>query len=78
MGNSIADFMAKPAGRATRIILGLAVVGVGLSLGNSAARTTVVLIGLVPILAGSLNFCGIAPLLGEPFAGKSVLKKRDA
>jgi predicted RND superfamily exporter protein len=70
----IAYLMAKPGGRLLRVALGLVIVIIGLSLSTGAARDIVVLVGLIPILAGVLNVCGLAPLVGKPFSGKKCLR----
>ncbi|MCL5048572.1 MAG: DUF2892 domain-containing protein [Firmicutes bacterium] len=76
MKTNIVELTATPGGRVARVVLGLAIIGIGLSLGSTTARTILVIVGLLPILAGTLNFCGIAPLFGKSFSGKEVLKQK--
>lgn len=65
-------FMASGAGRALRIVAGLAIIAIGIYLltaGNITAGTIVAVVGLVPFLAGAFDFCILAPLFGAPFSG---------
>lgn len=71
--NAFACFMAKPAGRLLRIALGVALIAWGWSLRDETAGTVLVILGVVPILAGVLNFCLIAPIIGAPFSGRAAL-----
>jgi hypothetical protein len=64
-------FMASPAGRALRIVVGMALIVVGLTVGKTAG-TVLAVVGLVPLLAGALNLCLLAPLFGAPFRGSSL------
>lgn len=70
--NPIFGFLASPAGRLTRIVAGAALVawgwfGIGGPLGIAVA-----VIGLVPLLAGTFDFCVFAPLFGHPFRGPEL------
>jgi hypothetical protein len=68
-----AAFMASAAGRALRIVAGLALIGGGLALaifgGNQLVGVVVAVVGLVPLVAGALDFCLFAPLFGGPLSG---------
>ncbi len=70
------EFMASGFGRALRAVLGLAISGYGLYLWLAGMNVTLgvvlAIVGLVPLLAGVLNFCLVAPLLGSPFSGTAV------
>ncbi len=68
---ALARFMATPVGRIARIILGLVLVVAGLAIGGGGGIALAV-VGLVPIAAGVLNVCLIAPLLHVPFSGRGV------
>lgn len=72
---SFARFMAGPIGRGVRIVVGLLllVVGVMRATGGSAGWWALAAVGLVVFLAGALNVCGIAPLIGAPFRGRDAL-----
>jgi Protein of unknown function (DUF2892) len=70
---SFARFMASTAGRAIRVIAGLVLIAVGLSVGGGGG-IAVAIVGGVALLAGALNVCLIAPLLKAPFSGKRLVK----
>lgn len=69
VGTSMACTMARPAGRAGRIIAGLVIIALVLTLAHGTARTVVAIVGLVPILAGLINICAFSALLGGPLNG---------
>lgn len=68
---AIARFMASPAGRIARAVLGIALIVWGISL-QSALGWTIAIIGLVPLAAGVFDVCPISPILGLPFLGRDV------
>lgn len=67
----IARFMASPLGRGARVVLGIILIAVGL-LFVGAPGWILVIVGLVPIVAGAANICLIAPILGVPFKGTDL------
>lgn len=71
--NAFASFMARPAGRLIRIVAGLALIGWGWTMRGTTAGMLLMVLGVVPILAGVLNVCLIAPLIGAPFSGRAAL-----
>ncbi len=71
--NPFISWMASSAGRITRIVAGLALIVLGLFVVHSTVGTIVlVVIGLVPLLAGIFDFCVFAPLFGNPFNGSKI------
>jgi len=64
------SFMASTAGRAIRIIAGVALIVVGGLLGGGWWALAVV--GLVPLVAGALDVCLFNSLFGRPLSGKAV------
>lgn len=66
-----ARFMATPAGRIARVILGIVLIWIGVMMDKPAGYVLEV-IGLVPIIAGALNLCLIAPLIGAPMKGSDL------
>ncbi len=66
---SFLTFMSSQAGRAARIVAGLALIIAGLLLGGGFLVLSV--IGLVPLAAGVFDFCLFAPLGRMPFNGKA-------
>ncbi|MCY7380691.1 MAG: DUF2892 domain-containing protein [Gemmatimonadaceae bacterium] len=69
---AFAAFMASGAGRLLRIVAGLALIGWGWSMREQTAGIVLMVVGLVPLLAGVFNVCVIAPLIGAPFAGRDA------
>jgi Protein of unknown function (DUF2892) len=70
-----ARFMASPAGRLLRIVLGVALVFYGFQgMGGSGWGIALAAFGTVAVIAGVLNLCLIAGLLGAPFRGRDVQK----
>ena len=65
-----AKFMASAAGRGVRIVLGLALMFWGVLDG----QPLLIAAGLVPLAAGVLNLCLLAPLIGAPFRGSDARK----
>lgn len=68
-----AQFMSSPTGRGIRIVAGLALIVVGallvFSFNNPITGIILVVVGLVPFLAGLMDICLFAPLFGAPFSG---------
>jgi DUF2892 family protein len=71
---SFAKFMAHPFGRWARVIAGVAIAAVGIYLSAGAWTVVLIAVGAVVFLAGALNYCIFAPLLGVPFSGRQVLQ----
>ncbi|CAN5916374.1 hypothetical protein BH11GEM2_BH11GEM2_19920 [soil metagenome] len=69
---AFARFMASTTGRAVRIVAGVALIAWGWSHHESMTGIIVMVVGLVPLLAGVFNVCLIAPVIGAPFSGKQV------
>ena len=67
--NPFVKFMVSPAGRALRVIAGLALVAWGIwSLGGTTG-ILIAVVGAVPLLAGIFDFCVFAPLFGGFLSG---------
>lgn len=64
-------FLASGTGRLTRIVAGLALILWGFFY-PSGTNWILIIIGLVPLLAGIFDFCVFAPLFGYPFKGSSL------
>ena len=69
---AFACFMATPLGRGLRIVAGLALIGWGYTLRGTTLGTVLMIGGAVPLLAGLLNLCLIAPIIGAPFSGRDA------
>jgi hypothetical protein len=65
-------FMASTLGRAVRVIAGIALIAIGLSMGNIGGIVLAV-VGLVPLIAGIADVCIISALLfGTPLQGAKI------
>ena len=67
-----ARFMSTNIGRLLRIVAGLALIGIGLWVVGGTWGIVLVIVGLVPLLAGLINVCVFAPLFGGPFQAKDI------
>ena len=63
-------FMASTAGRAARVIAGIALIVVGALLGGGWWALAVV--GLVPLATGVLDVCLVNALFGQPLSGRTA------
>lgn len=72
--SGFARFINSPAGRLARIIAGLALLLWGYTQRGTTGGTALMVVSLVPLLAGALDLCLISALLGGPLRG-SVLRK---
>jgi hypothetical protein len=61
------SFMRSPTGRLLRIVLGAYLMYIGFA---GTAGMLVGVIGIIPVLAGVMNFCVLAPLFGYTLMGK--------
>jgi hypothetical protein len=61
-----ARFMSALAGRLLHTLAGIALIIVGLAVVQGTGGIILVIVGLVPLVAGLLDFRGFAPLFGEP------------
>ena len=50
--------------------------GLGSAVLSAAGGWILAAVGLLPLLAGALNICVLAPLLKAPFSGSEVLKTK--
>lgn len=69
---ALAKFMAGPVGRGARIVLGIVLIVLGLSVVGDTAGLILAAVGVVPILAGVFNICLIGPIIGAPFSGRDL------
>ncbi|MCJ7724915.1 MAG: DUF2892 domain-containing protein [Acidimicrobiia bacterium] len=65
-------FMASAAGRAARVITGIALLLVGLLVVKGAGGVVLAVIALVPLLAGLFDVCVFSRLFGGPFKGADI------
>jgi uncharacterized membrane protein HdeD (DUF308 family) len=73
---AFAKFMASPAGRWLRVIVGVALVIVGVILAFQPANilfgVIIAVVGLLPLVAGVVDVCVFAPLFGAPLSGPRI------
>ena len=72
--NAFFKFIASPTGRLTRVIAGLALAAWGYFGLAGTTGIIVIVIGLVPLLAGLFDVCVFAPLFRLPFGGGELRK----
>lgn len=71
-----ARFINSPAGRVVRILAGLGLIGWGYFQSGGPAGMILIVIGLIPLVAGLFNLCIISALLGGPIRGADVAKSK--
>jgi DUF2892 family protein len=57
------DWMSSPPGRALRVLLGLALIVLGLSVVHGMLGAAIAVFGLVPLTTAILGVCPIRPLV---------------
>ena len=57
------DWMSTPPGRVLRVFLGLALIGLGLSVVQGTVGVAMAVFGVVPLTTAILNVCPIRPLV---------------
>jgi uncharacterized membrane protein HdeD (DUF308 family) len=71
--NPFVKFMASRNGRITRIVAGAVLIILGFFVvTNTTTGIILMVIGLVPLLAGIFDFCLLAPLFGAPLSGAKI------
>jgi hypothetical protein len=63
------DYMSTGRGRAIRIAIGVAMIGVGIAAGGQLSVLAVA--GLLPLATGVLNLCPISPIFGRSCRGNA-------
>ena len=72
--SALGQFFATSAGRITRVVAGIVLIVWGYTLLPSVAGIVLIVIGLVPLVAGLLDVCVISALLGGPLQGAAIRK----
>lgn len=70
-----AKFMSSGVGRGLRIIVGLALIVIGVSSIGGTGGIILAVVGAVPLVAGALDVCLFAPLFGGPLKGAETRAK---
>ncbi len=74
--NQFFSFIASMNGRIARIVVGALLVVLGLFVvnGSTIVQLLLIVVGLVPLLAGAFDVCVFAPLAKLPFKGTDLRK----
>lgn len=72
--NPFISFMASRNGRIVRVVVGAILVIWGFFGLGGAGGVILGIVGLVPLLAGILDYCVFAPLFGNPIKGADIRK----
>jgi hypothetical protein len=70
--SALGQFLASSTGRVVRVVVGIVLIVWGYMLLTSVAGFVLIIIGLVPLLAGLFDVCVISALLGGPFQGTAI------
>ena len=70
-----AKFMSSGLGRGVRIVVGLALIVIGLFSMGGTGGLILAVVGAVPLMAGVLDVCLFAPLFGGPLKGAEARSK---
>jgi Inner membrane protein YgaP-like, transmembrane domain len=70
-----AKFMSSGLGRGLRIVVGLALMVIGLFSIGGTGGIILAVVGAVPLVAGVLDVCLFAPLFGGPLKGAEARAK---
>jgi hypothetical protein len=70
--NGLFKFLASPTGRVVRVVAGLIIIVIGVVAVNETLGWVLVVIGAVPLVAGALDKCVLAPVVGLPLGGKKL------
>jgi Inner membrane protein YgaP-like, transmembrane domain len=69
-----AKFMSSGLGRGIRIVVGLALIVIGLFSVGGTGGIILAVVGAVPLVAGVVDVCLFAPLFGGPLKGAEARK----
>jgi hypothetical protein len=68
--SSFVTFMQSTTGRILRIVVGVALIAIGLLVVQGVWGFVLAVIGLVPLIAGLAGVCLVAPLFGFTLKGQ--------
>jgi uncharacterized membrane protein YjjP (DUF1212 family) len=72
--SALARFVNSPTGRVVRVVVGIALILWGYTRLGSSAGVVLIVVGLIPLLAGVFDLCLVSALLGGPISGSRVGK----
>ncbi len=70
--SGFAQFVNSPAGRIARLVVGIGLIVWGYTQLNTGTGIVLIVIGLVPLVAGAFDLCLISALLGGPISGARI------
>jgi len=70
--SGFARFVNSPVGRIARLVVGIVLIIWGYTQLNTGTGIVLIVIGLVPLVAGGFDLCLISALLGGPISGASI------
>ncbi|HBX68938.1 MAG TPA: DUF2892 domain-containing protein [Chloroflexi bacterium] len=73
--NAFFGFIAGTTGRIVRIVAGILLIAIGILWVQGTGGWILVIVGLVPLLAGAFDKCVFAPLFKLPFDGSQLRLK---
>ena len=65
------EFLFSGTARVIRALVGIVLILWAFHSFHHIGRDVLALVGLVFVLSGAINFCGLSPLFGGPFMKKS-------
>lgn len=71
------SFMSTPIGRVIRVLVGVAIIVLGLNI-DSGLGTGLVIFGFLPPLTGIFGICPINPLVGRPIRCDAACRMETA
>lgn len=75
-GSWFERLMASGYGRLIRVGMGTAIIALALAFIDGNLQYVVASLGLVPIAAGALNLCPVAPVWGGHFIGAKYCRRK--
>jgi hypothetical protein len=72
--SGLARFINSPTGRVVRVVVGIALILWGYTRLGSSAGVVLIVVGLIPLVAGVFNLCLVSALLGGPISGSRMGK----
>lgn len=70
-------FMTSTSGKATRIVIGLLLIAWGMYFATNTPNWILIIIGIIPLSAGTFNFCIVAPFFGYSLNGSEARRQID-
>lgn len=65
-------FMQSPAGRGLRIVVGLALIAIGIWVVGGLGGVVLAVVGAIPLIAGLAGVCFFAPFFGYTLTGRRM------